>query len=105
MANKPKKVVRSWVKERVAFDRELKDDKFYNSWPWRKARKAFINKNPLCVHCEENGEVTAATVVDHKIPIKQGGEPLNESNFQSLCEKCHNKKSANESRGYGVKSR
>lgn len=104
MASKPNKVKRSWVQERVAFERDNKNDKFYNSWPWRKARKAFKLKNPLCKHCEERGEVTPAKLVDHIVPIKAGGEPLKESNFQCLCDKCHNIKSANESRGYGVKS-
>lgn len=99
MANSPKKIKRSWVKPKAAFDREIKDDKFYNSWPWRKLRKRFLLSNPLCLHCDRNGIVTAATVADHITPIKQGGEPLDESNLQALCEKCHNRKSASESRG------
>ena len=104
MAKKPEKVTRSWVPERIAFDREVKQDKFYNSWPWRKARKAFLISNPLCKHCDAIDVVTAAKVVDHITPIKAGGEPLNTNNFQSLCTTCHNRKSAHESRGYGVKS-
>jgi 5-methylcytosine-specific restriction endonuclease McrA len=105
MANAPKKIQRSWLHEKKAFDREVKNDSFYNSWPWRKVRKAFKIKNPLCVYCLKNDIVTPMKVVDHIVPIKAGGDPLKESNLQSLCEKCHNKKSANESRGYGVKSR
>jgi 5-methylcytosine-specific restriction protein A len=105
MANSPKKVQRSWKPERVAFEREVKNDSFYNSWPWRKLRKAFRIKNPLCKHCLDKDEVTPMKVVDHIVPIKAGGEPLDWDNLQSLCEKCHNKKSANESRGYGVRSR
>jgi 5-methylcytosine-specific restriction protein A len=101
MAKKPDKVVRSWVPEKVAFQREDKNDKFYNSWPWRKARKAFKLKNPLCKHCDERGVVTAGKVVDHIIRIKAGGEPLKESNLQMLCDSCHNRKSAEESRGMG----
>jgi 5-methylcytosine-specific restriction protein A len=104
MAKSPDKVVRSWKPEKVAFERENNNDKFYNSWPWRKARKAFRLKNPLCKHCDDNGITTAAKVVDHIIPMKAGGDPLKESNFQSLCNRCHNIKSSNESRGYGVKS-
>jgi 5-methylcytosine-specific restriction protein A len=104
MANKPNKVNRSWVPEKVAFGREEKQDAFYNSWPWRKARKAYRLKHPLCVHCENAGIVTAAKVVDHIVPIKAGGAPLDHDNFQSLCERCHNVKSSHESRGYGVKS-
>jgi len=105
MAKSPDKIVRSWKPEKVAFARQDNNDKFYNSWPWRKARKAFRLKNPLCKHCDDNGIVTAANVVDHIIPIKAGGDPLKETNFQSLCNRCHNIKSSHESRGYGVKSR
>jgi 5-methylcytosine-specific restriction protein A len=104
MAKSPDKVVRSWKPEKVAFEREDNNDKFYNSWPWRKARKAFRLKNPLCKHCDDKGIATAAKVVDHIIPMKAGGDPLKETNFQSLCNRCHNIKSSNESRGYGVKS-
>lgn len=103
MAKKPQTIKRSWVAERKPFERDNKNDTFYNSWSWRKIRKIFLSKNPLCKHCEANGVVEPATVVDHIKPINLGGDKLNEENFQSLCESCHNKKSSNESRGgYGV---
>lgn len=101
MAKAPKKVSRPWLPERKSFDREVKNEAFYNSWPWRKLRKRFKENNPLCKHCEENGFIVPMKVVDHIVPIKKGGEPLSEDNLQSLCEKCHNKKSSNESRGMG----
>lgn len=99
MAKLPNKVKRSWVVERKPFEREKDNSEFYNSWTWRKIRKLFISKNPLCKHCDDKGITTTATVVDHIIPIERGGDKLNEENFQSLCESCHNKKSSNESRG------
>lgn len=103
MAKKPVNIKRSWVVERKPFERDNNNDAFYNSWAWRKIRKVFINKNPLCKHCDDKGMTEVATVVDHIKPINLGGDRLNEDNFQSLCESCHNKKSANESRGgYGV---
>lgn len=105
MAEKPKKIVRSWVPQRAAFERENSNQDFYNSWPWRKFAKRYKQNNPLCVECEKKGLVVAATVVDHPIPINAGGARLSEDNAQSLCESCHNRKSSNESRGYGVKSR
>jgi len=101
MAKKPDKVVRSWVPQRVSFEREKDNSAFYNSWPWRKLRKAFRIKNPLCVYCEANDIVTPGKVVDHIIPINKGGGPLDINNLQSLCEKCHNSKSSRESRGMG----
>ena len=104
MAQSPKKIHRSYVPERKAFERENDNSEFYNSWPWRKAAKRFKDKNPLCVECDKHGIVTQVKVVDHIVPINKGGEKLNEANFQSLCESCHNKKSAGEKGGYGVKS-
>ena len=104
MAEKPKKIVRSWVPQRKAFERAKDNSSFYNSWPWRKKRKKFIEANPLCVTCEANGLVVRATVVDHKLPINAGGAPLDDDNLQGMCTTCHNRKSAGESRGYGVKS-
>ncbi len=105
MANKPNKIVRSFVPQRLAFEREKDNSGFYNSWPWRKFAKRFKINNPLCVECERNDLVVPVKVVDHIVAINAGGAKLDESNCQSLCESCHNRKSSNESRGYGVKSR
>jgi 5-methylcytosine-specific restriction protein A len=105
MANKPDKIVRSWVPQRKAFEREKDNSEFYNSWPWRKFAKIFKQNNPLCVECEKKDLIVPVKVVDHVIPINAGGAKLEDGNCQSLCESCHNRKSANESRGYGVKSR
>lgn len=105
MANKPQKIVRSWVPQRAAFQRENSNSDFYNSWPWRKFAKRFKQSNPLCVECLKKDLVVPGKVVDHIKPINAGGEKLDEENCQTLCESCHNRKSSNESRGYGVKSR
>ncbi|WP_368875625.1 HNH endonuclease signature motif containing protein, partial [Proteus penneri] len=35
---------------------------------WAKVRLVFLNEHPLCVMCQEQGRVTAATVVDHITP-------------------------------------
>lgn len=96
MAKKPQQITRPWVPERKPFERDNSNDAFYNSWPWRKLRKSFLDKNPLCLHCELVGAVTKATVADHVIPINKGGERLSESNLQALCEHHHNSKSAKE---------
>lgn len=44
----------------------------YNS-RWQAARLAFLAKHPLCVMCQAEGRVTAATVVDHIVPHRLGG--------------------------------
>jgi 5-methylcytosine-specific restriction protein A len=105
MAKKPDKIQRSWVPQRKAFERENSNKEFYNSWPWRKLSKRYRMNHPLCVQCEAKDLVVPVKVVDHIVPMNLGGAKLDESNLQSLCESCHNKKSSAESRGNGVKSR
>lgn len=63
---------------------------------WRKARKRFLAAHPLCEECMKNGIYTKATVVDHIIPHR--GDPKlfwEESNWQALCKRCHDKKTGN----------
>ncbi len=57
---------------------------------WRKARATHLAKHPLCVRCEKEGRVTAATVVDHIVP-HCGDSKLfwDTSNWQSLCKPHH----------------
>jgi 5-methylcytosine-specific restriction enzyme A len=100
MPKQPEKINRPWVKQRKPFERERSNEGFYNSWSWRKFAKQYKDANPLCVHCEANGVITPGTVADHIIPINKGGEKFNENNIQTLCESCHNRKSAGE-RGMG----
>lgn len=103
MPSKPKKINRAYAPERKPFQREVDNSAFYNSWPWRKKRKQHLLKEPLCRMCKSNDIITAANMVDHIVPIAQGGAPLEDSNLQSLCDyrglSCHEKKSATESRG------
>src|SRR5690554_5943624 len=58
---------------------------------WQRERLEHLRASPLCVRCQEEGRVTAATVVDHRIP-HQGNERLfwSRSNWQSLCAPHHN---------------
>jgi 5-methylcytosine-specific restriction enzyme A len=62
---------------------------------WRAARKHFLEMNPLCAECNRMGRLNAATIVDHIVPHK-GDAALfwNQSNWQSLCRHCHNRKTA-----------
>lgn len=46
-----------------------KEPRIYGS-KWDRERLIFIRAHPLCVMCQEQGRVTAATVVDHIIPHK-----------------------------------
>lgn len=103
MPYKSKIIKRSWVRERKPFQRSKDNSKFYNSWKWRKARKIFIEKNPVCVKCEAEGIVNEAKFVDHIQRIEDGGEKFDEDNLQSLCQFHHNSKSGKEAHGYREK--
>lgn len=69
---------------------------------WQRLRRTFLARHPLCVMCLANGDVTPATVVDHIVPHKGDQAKLWDiDNLQSLCEKCHNRKTAKEDGGFG----
>ena len=56
---------------------------------WRRLRAAFLAEHPLCKMCGDRGRVTAATVVDHRTPISDVGDPWAWDNLQSLCKTDH----------------
>ncbi|CBL18616.1 AAA family ATPase [Ruminococcus sp. SR1/5] len=66
---------------------------------WQRERKKFLESNPFCVKCYEEGHITMATVVDHIIPHR-GDQKLfwDRSNWQPLCEHHHNVKTMTEDR-------
>jgi len=55
---------------------------------WRKTRKATLRGQPLCALCLVSGKVVPAVVVDHKVPLEDGGTNAQE-NLQPLCKRCH----------------
>lgn len=92
-----KYVKRPWTPERKAHERRTTDNSsFYNSQAWRTYRRAFLYEHGLCVVCEDAGIFEVATVVDHIIPINEGGHKWERSNLQPLCHSCHAKKSGRE---------
>ena len=66
---------------------------------WRKVRLMYLRANPLCEpkmpRARELGIGCGkpARVVDHIVPKECGGQDI-ESNLQSLCDRCHNRKRA-----------
>ena len=56
-------------------------------------RAHVLSQSPLCVKCESKGRITAATEVDHVIPLHQGGTD-DFDNLQALCHDCHAEKTA-----------
>lgn len=62
---------------------------------WRQARLAFLDNNPLCVMCQSQGLLVAATVVDHIIPHRGNQARFwDMTNWQALCKSCHDTKTA-----------
>lgn len=66
---------------------------------WQRQRVMFLARHPLCVNCEKEGRVTAATEVDHVVPLAQGGTN-DDDNLQALCHSCHSRKTATD-QGWG----
>ena len=69
---------------------------------WAQARLLFLLSSPLCLCCQKESRITAATVVDHIKPHK-GDQSLfwDRTNWQPLCVRCHNHKTAREDGGFG----
>lgn len=59
---------------------------------WQRLRDYHLRAEPTCRMCAAVGRVERATMVDHIVPINDGGARLDESNLQSLCGACHAKK-------------
>ena len=89
----------SWLPERQN-TRATGDQRFYNSWSWRKCSAQYRNTHPLCENCYDKGRLKESEVVDHIIPMPEG-EALDVDNFMSLCHVCHNSKSGLEGKKGG----
>lgn len=69
-------------------------------YAWQKLRKLKLRTDPLCESCKPQGRVSLALEVDHKIRISERPDlRLDWDNLQSLCETCHDAKSAAERAG------
>ena len=89
-------VHQDYGRARRGFDAEVG---FYQSRQWRVVRAAFLREHPLCGLCSARGGLIPARVVDHVVPVKDGGARYLASNLQALCVSCHNRKTARESAG------
>nr|DAO74578.1 MAG TPA: HNH endonuclease [Caudoviricetes sp.] len=76
--------------------RRHSNTEFYRSTAWRKLRAVKLEQQPLCEECLKHGRHTPAQIVDHIVPINEGGASLDLVNLQSLCHACHNRKSGRE---------
>lgn len=82
----PKSLPRAYVKPAHG------KDGFYQSQDWKDARAAALARcGKVCALCGRTG-----WTVDHKQPVRLGGDKLSQANLQVLCVACHAKKSAQE---------
>jgi 5-methylcytosine-specific restriction protein A len=71
----------------------------YNLQRWRRLRKMYLRRHPLCADpYGRHGEVgEIATEVDHVVPWSTDANlAFDSSNLQSLCKRCHARKSLHE---------
>ena len=62
---------------------------------WARLRLMHLAREPLCRHCMARGRLTGAAEVDHILPLAQGGTN-DDTNLQSLCKRCHSRKTIGE---------
>lgn len=67
---------------------------------WDRASRAYRAEHPLCRACEGLGRVTPSQVVDHIKPHRGDMELFwDRGNWQALCKRCHDIKTATEDSG------
>lgn len=99
--NEHKRKVKGQRDKEYNRQRDPRSRKFYGSARWKKLRNKYIKQNPLCEHCQEKDKVTAATEVDHIIPIEvDWSRRLEWNNLQSLCHRCHMQKTQEDKKKY-----
>lgn len=74
----------------------------YNTSQWRRLRVAKLRETPLCEYCTP-GRERLANQVDHRVPVKEGGDPWAWDNLASCCQSCHSRKTASEDGAFGNK--
>lgn len=65
----------------------------YKTAAWAKLRAQVLREEPRCRRCGAPSEH-----VDHIVPIRAGGAPLERSNCQGLCHADHSRKTLEEGR-------
>lgn len=60
-----------------------------------------LHRQPLCVNCGAPGAPTRPNIVDHITPLTAGGARLDPANLQTLCQPCHNRKTAADRQRHG----
>lgn len=85
-------------RERRTHERRT-EDTFYGSVDWKRLRAQVLAEEPNCRRCGKPSKV-----VDHIVPIRQGGDARDRRNLQGLCWPCHEAKSHAEGSRFGRKA-
>lgn len=95
-------MIRASVEQAVERRRGTRTERGYSN-RWARAAQDWLRRFPFCAHCMLRGKVVGASQVDHVQPHK-GDQGLfwNEGNWQSLCIRCHSRKTRAEQRGVKV---
>ncbi len=86
------------VKHEGRTARQIEYRKWYRRMPWTDGKQgglrgAQLQRVPLCEECAKQGHVTAASVVDHRVPHRGNWELfIDETNHVSLCIRHHAEK-------------
>lgn len=70
----------------------------YTTSRWKRLRVAKLRETPLCEYCPPSCP-KPATEVDHKVAIRNGGDPWAWENLASSCHECHSSKTAADKAG------
>jgi 5-methylcytosine-specific restriction protein A len=89
------------IERRRDFDRTKRPawHGWYSTEPWLSIRRAWLSRNPMCAYCTKEGREHFGTHVDHEPPHNgEWAAFVDESRFQTLCERHHNQKTARQTK-------
>jgi 5-methylcytosine-specific restriction protein A len=78
--------------------------RLYDTAAWKRLRKRVLReRGGLCEDCLALGRIVLGTDLDHRVALKDGGEPLDPANIALRCHPCHSSKTAHQDAGFGNK--
>lgn len=87
----------TYTPQKRRYEHQLHDGKYiYGTARWKRLRSSHIRLYPLCIHCQRLGLVTPGAMVDHVKELKDGGDPWDPDNLETLCDQCHKVKTGRE---------
>ena len=90
-------VERSYEEQRQRDPKLSEAARLRRGFRWRQLSARWLRKHPTCAPCARVQLTTAATQVDHVEPLTDApGRVYDPTNLQSVCDRCHARKSAQE---------